>query len=55
MAQVLNQGLRQSGQTWTDFDHGVACLRVNVVDDGVDDAVVRKEVLTETFTRNVFH
>ena len=51
--QTLDQGLGQRGQTGADFDHGVARAGCDLSHDGVDDAAVGEEVLSEALARDV--
>jgi hypothetical protein len=40
MPQSLDQGLRQSGKTWPNLNHGLAWERLNGINDGVNDPTV---------------
>ena len=41
MAQALDQGLCQSGQAGSNFNHGLSRLRCDGIDNGFNDAAVR--------------
>jgi hypothetical protein len=55
LAQPLDQRLRERGQTGPDFNHGLARLRIDGLNDGLDDPAVAQEMLPKTFARNVLH
>jgi hypothetical protein len=47
--------LGQRGQARPDLNHGVACLRADGPNDGVDDTGIGQKVLAESLTCNMFH
>ena len=51
--QAVEQGLGQRAEAGADLDDGFARLRMDRVDDGVDDAVVDEEILAEAFAGGV--
>jgi hypothetical protein len=40
MPQALDQGLRQSGKTRPNLNHGLAWERLNGINDGVNDPAI---------------
>jgi hypothetical protein len=55
VAKAFHQRLGQRGQTGTDLDHDLRRPGVNGANDGIDDALVAKEMLAETLARSVLH
>jgi hypothetical protein len=55
MTQSFDQGLSERSQAGANFNHGLSGLRVDGIDDGIDDATVRQKMLPKPLARDVFH
>ena len=51
--EALHQRLGQCRQAGADFNHGLTGLRVDGIDNGLDDAAIGQKMLAETLARNV--
>ena len=56
MIEASQQRLGDRPQSGADFDNGIAALRVDGRNDGIDDAAIYQEILTEALAGDVaFH
>src|SRR5471032_895653 len=51
--EPLDQRLGERAEPWADFDHTLAALRPDHVDDRIDHAHVDQKILTETLARDM--
>jgi len=51
--ETLDQRFRQRAQSRPDFDHALAALRTDHVDNRIDDAQVDQKILSEALAREM--